>query len=102
MLLGSRARSQLVREHALVMPIPFTLKALLRIVFPLEPEKIHELRIACLHLLSRGITVVGLVVPTAMLDRPVDDAPEIVGCFLLAFVGVDDVEVADDADRRFP
>src|SRR5437016_5925188 len=44
------AASQLVREHLFVMPVPGALEQLPRVVLLLQPQEVHEPRIARLHL----------------------------------------------------
>src|SRR5262245_17350922 len=75
--------SKFVCEHVLVVPIPITLQALLRVVFVLEAEELDELRITGLHLLSGGPTMVRQEVAAAVLDGPVDDPPKILDRFFL-------------------
>jgi hypothetical protein len=82
--------------------VPIALKAFLRVEFPLETQEIDELGIAGLDLPALGPAVVGEVIPAAEFDRPVDDPPEVAGGLRLAGVSVKNVQVADDADRRFP
>src|SRR5687768_9146253 len=62
-----------VGEHLLVIPVPVALKALLRIVFPLEPQESRQLRIAGFNLVAPRMTMVGQIVPAAALDPHVDE-----------------------------
>src|SRR4051812_35607997 len=82
------------------MTIPIALKAFLWIVFLLEPQKINELRVAGLDLISVGPAMIGEVIRSTVLDHTIDNPPEIFRGLLLAGCRVDNMEVADDADRR--
>ena len=93
-------RSQLVRERRLVMAVPVALEAFLRVVLSLETQEVNELRIAGLHLLAGREAVIGEEVTAAVFDQAVDDAAEVLGRLAFAFVGVQDVQVANRQLRQ--
>jgi hypothetical protein len=83
------------RKHLLVVPIPFALEPVLRIILSLEAQELSELWIARLDLLPCRIAVVGEVIAAVPADGQVDESPEGVRGALLPFRAMLRVKVED-------
>src|SRR5438034_9667008 len=87
---------QRVREHLLVEAIPVALEPLLGVVLALPPQELDEARVAGLHLGPGRPAMVGQEIAPPVLDRPIDEAPEVPRRLLHRRRVVGGVQVEDD------
>src|SRR6186997_2301206 len=90
------ARRRLGKRIAVVL-VPLTLEHLVRVVPPLQGEKLSNLRVACLELLGRCPAVVGEEVASPAGEGVVDEPAESRRSVLETRRRVDGVDVEDHA-----
>src|SRR5882724_3028696 len=73
----SSAESRSGGEQIAILAIPVALKALLRVVLPLQPQELGELGIGRRHLGAVRPAVVGEIEAAAVLEAAVDQAAKI-------------------------
>src|SRR5688572_9856528 len=91
-----------LRKMRCILPIPLALKSLLGIVFAFEPKELLQLRIAGGNLFGRCPAVISEEERPTELDDAINNLAEVSLSFGDSFIGVLDVQVADDTDRSFP
>src|SRR3989454_1416292 len=97
---ASQPGLQQLSKHAFVVAVPVALESLVGIVAPLGAEKLRELWVARLYLLTRREPMVGQVVAPAVADPRVDELPEFRSRALEPRGAVHDVQVEDHTRVR--